>query len=72
MQRSYGFPSNFASKLLHVESTLVLENSPNSWQYELVSRFLIEPIAITCRINFGAGKFTKFMAKISACIKIFN
>ena len=25
--------------------------------------FLIDPIAITCLINFDARKFTKFMAK---------
>ena len=32
-------------------------------KYEPVSRFLIDPIATTCRINFGA-RCTKFMANV--------
>ena len=32
-------------------------------KFEPVSRFLIDPIAITWRINLGARKFTKFIAK---------
>ena len=28
-----------------------------------MSLYLIDPIAITCCVNFGARKFTKFMAK---------
>ena len=33
-------------------------------------KILIDPIDITCWINLGARKVTKFMAKIWACIKI--
>ena len=32
-------------------------------KYEPVSRFLIDPISITCWINIRARKFTKFIAK---------
>jgi hypothetical protein len=76
MERSYGFPSNFASKqiffIAHIgeiyymlQSTLVLENSQNLWhKYESVSRFLIDPISITYMLHFSARKFSKFMAKI--------
>ena len=49
--------------LTHVESTLVLENLPNLWQ-NMSLYIIIDPIAITCWINFGARKFTKFMAKV--------
>ena len=62
MEQSYGFTSNFASKEIFLsrikekfmlQSTLMLENSPNLWQkYD-------HDIAV----NFNARKFAKFMAK---------
>ena len=48
---TYGMYQDFqlTQQLVNVESTLVLENSPNLWQkYEPVSRFLNDPVASKC------------------------
>ena len=49
--------------LLHVESILVLDVQNFVQKYEPVSRFLIDPIAITCWINFSA-RCTNFCANV--------
>ena len=53
MERSYGFLSNFFQN----KQTLYYVNL-----YDALSRFLIDPIAITCWINLGARFVTKFIA----------
>ena len=48
----------------------MLENSPNLWQN--MSLYLIDPITITCWINFDARKSTKFMANVRYFFQLYT